>query len=273
MGPRTKEIALVLCLLVLAGAMAVASEHLVPPVFGVSVEEVVTSGIGTGPSSGFNSNPGMLIVMVTSSSASSGQVTTPHPVNASISVVPADVAPLFPYTYHTNSTGGLYLLLAPANYSVSVLDLPMNVSVPLQVHQGATTELRLTVTSNEYQGVFLSVPTSQTDVVPAWAHGTMELNSYAALLGSNAAFLDLYYNPGTGSVSGQTGQRELQAPLLVTDSDFRSNTTVPGQWVTFQPEVPIALSGLGSFQLSVYGAYANVTTYAGVSNGGTSFGD
>ncbi|MDA4136699.1 MAG: hypothetical protein OK449_06860 [Thaumarchaeota archaeon] len=264
---------MVLCLLVLAGAMAVASEHLVPPVFGVRVEEVVTSGIGTGPSSGFTSTPGMLIVMLSFSSASSGQFTTPHAVNASISVVPTDVAPLFPQTYHPSSDGGLYLSLAPDNYSVSILDLPMNVSVPLQVHQGATTELRLTVTSNDYRGVFLSVPAGQTDVVPAWAHGTMELNSYVALLGSNAAFLDLYYNPGSGSVSGETGQRELQAPLLVTDSEFRSNATVPDQWVSFQPEVPISLSGLGSFQLSVYGAYANVTTYAGVSSGGISLGD
>jgi hypothetical protein len=96
----------------------------------------------------------------------------------------------------------------------------------------------------------------------------MELNSYVALLGSNAAFLDLYYNQGSGSVSGQTGQRELQTPLLVTDSQFRSNASISDQWVAFQPEVPMALSGLGSFQLAVYGAYATVTTF-----GGTSLGD
>jgi hypothetical protein len=273
MGARTNEIALVLCLLVLAGAIAAASERLVPPAFGVRIEVagVSSNGIGSAPS--LNSTSGTLVVVVTSSLAF-GQLFTTSPVaNASVSVVPEDRAPLTPATYTTDSSGELQLMLPSINYSVSIFDLPMNVSVPLQVHQNEITELQLTITGNNYQEVFLDVPANQSGVVPAWAHGTMEVGSSVALLGSNAAFLDLYYASGSAPVSQQTGQRELQTPLLVTGSDVRSNASVSDEWIAFQPETPIALSGLTSIELSVFGAYANVTTYGGTDVGGISGGN
>lgn len=264
MGARTKEIALVLCLLVLAGGMAIASEPLVPPVFGVRVEQVVTTGVGTGPGSGFNAMPGTLVVVVTSSYAFNNLYTA-RTVNATVSVVPTGISPLYPVTYRTNSSGGLVLTLKPTNYSVSIFDLPMNISVPVKVLPGATTDLHLTVTGNVYQGALLEVPANGSDVVPAWAHGTIELTSYVALLGSDAAFLDLSYS--AGSSLHQTGEQGLLTPLLVTGSQLRSAGNTSVQWITFQPETPVVLSGLASVQLAVYGDYATVTTYGGSAPG------
>ena len=273
MGARTNEIALVLCLLVLAGAIAVASERLVPPAFGVKVEVAGVTSNGAGPGSDLNSAPGTLVVVVTSSLAFGRLFTTSPVANASVSVVPEGRSPLIPLTYTTGSRGELQLMLPPANYSVSVFNLPMNFSVPAQVHQEETTELQLTITGNTYQEVFLDVPANQSGVVPAWAHGTIEVGSSVALLGSNAAFLDLYYTSGSAPVSHQTGQRELQTPLVVTGSDIRSNASVSDEWIAFQAETPIALSGLTSIELSVFGAYANVTTYGGTAIVGISVGN
>jgi len=143
----------------------------------------------------------------------------------------------------------------------------MNVSIPLQVLPGATTDLHLTVTGNIYQGALVEVPANDSDVVPAWAHGTMELKSYAALLGSDATFLDLFYGAGPGSVSNQKVALEHQAPLLITGSELRPAGNTSDQWITFQPEVPIELSGLSTVLLAVYGDYATVTTYGGSTSG------
>jgi hypothetical protein len=259
---RTKEIALVLCLLVIAGATAIASEPLVPPVFNVKTLYVVTSAAVSGPSPGFNSQPGTLLLSVSANSAFGYRFTSTYVANAIVSVVRAGLEPLYPKAYTTNATGKLALSLTPSNYQLSVLNLPMNVSVPLEVLAGGTTVVNVTVTSNTYQATFLDFPSSQSDIVPAWTHSTIELGSYVALLGSSSAFLDLYYSPGSNSTSSQTGQ-ELQTPLLVTASDLRSNATSANQWIAFQPERSIPLSGLSSVQLSVYGAYTSVATHGG----------
>lgn len=272
MDARRKEAALVLCLLLLAGSIALESEHLVPPVFGIKVVPVVVPTKTPGPSIGLNSKPGMLIIDVSSSLASGNVYSTPDVANASVSVVPQDKGPLFPTIYHTNSAGQLEQELTPDNYSVTVYDLPMNVSVPVEVHQMSTTVLRITITSNRYLETFLDIPTNESDVVQAWSHATIEVDSSVALLGSNTAFLDLFYSSAPVPASGQSGQRELQVPVLVTGSDVRSVGPMEDEWIAFQPEVPILLSGLTSVELSVFGAYANVTNYAGGVSGGISGG-
>jgi hypothetical protein len=111
--------------------------------------------------------------------------------------------------------------------------------------------------------MFLNLPANQSNVVPAWAHGTMEVGSSVALLGSTAAFLDLHYAAGSGASSGQTVGRELQAPIFVTASNLRSSGSASDEWISFQPETQLELSGLASVELSVFGAYVNVTTSGG----------
>jgi hypothetical protein len=264
MGARTNEVALILCLFVLAGAIAVSSERLVPPVFGVKVEPIVVQGNGTGPSNGSGSKPGTLVIRVTSTLSFGREFTNPYVSNATILVVPAaEIGTLFPVSFRTNSSGEWQDNLIPLNYSVSILDLPMNVSVPLQVHEGETTQLDLAITGNTYNGVFLNLPANQSNVVPAWAHGTMEVGSSVALLGSTAAFLDLHYTTDSGASSGQTVGRELETPIVVTASNLRSSGSVSDEWISFQPQTQLELSGLASVELSVFGAYTNVTISGG----------
>ena len=65
MGARKREAALVLCFLVLAGALAAVSEGFVPPVFGVSILGLSRVGIISAPVAGD------LLVEVTNTSVSS----------------------------------------------------------------------------------------------------------------------------------------------------------------------------------------------------------
>jgi hypothetical protein len=265
MGARTKEIALVLSLLVLACAIAVVSEPLVPPVFGARTNQVAVTSAGPGSSPGLDAQPGTLLVVVGTSSAfaSGNSFMTPYAADAKVLVLPTSVAPLFPTARATNSSGELQLLLPAAEYSVSVFDLPVNVSVQVQIHENMTTEVRLTITGNTYQTAFLNVAADQSDVVPAWTHGTLELSSAVPLLGTSEAFLDLNYGPASGTASDLTGQKAMQVPLLVTDSGLRSDEKTSDQWIAFQPEIPLSLSGITSVQLSVYGAYTSITTSGG----------
>ncbi len=258
MGTPTKGIALVLCLIVLAGGIALVSQSLVPPVFGIRVESPTVPNSGTGPTQGHNSTSGTLSIVVTSSvDLAGGLYAMLRAVGVGVSVVPTGAAPLYPVAYKTNSTGGLQLSLPPSNYSVTFFDLPMNVSVPVQVHQRMTTQLRLAVTGDSYQTLFLSLPANQSDVVPAWARGTLEVGSPVALLGASAAFLDLSY----GS-NGSSSTAARQVPVLVAASDMRSSGPGTEQWVSFQPESAVSLEGLDLVGFSVYGAYANVTVYS-----------
>jgi hypothetical protein len=268
LGSRTKGIALVLCLIVLAGGIALVSQTLVPPVFGIRIESLVVPNSGTGPSPGHNSTFGTLAVVVTSSmNLAGGLFTTPYVSGVGVSVVPTRVAPLYPVVYATNSTGQLQVSLTPSNYSVTFFSLPMNVTVPVQVHERMTTMLQLAITGDDYKASFLSLPANQSDFVAAWSHGTLEVGSSVALLGASAAFLDLSYVPNAGSNGSSTQAR--QVPVLVAASDVRPSSSTAEQWVSFQPESGLSLEGLSQVGLSVYGAYANVTVYDTPGYGGS----
>jgi hypothetical protein len=272
LGARTKEASLVLCLVLIASATAVASEHLVPPVFGVKIVSVLAHGAGNGTSPGSKSMFGTLLIEATSNMRFTGAVfPVPYLSGIGVLVVPAGPAPLFPATHTTNSTGGLEMQLAPANYSVSFFDLPMNASVQASVYQGETTLIQLVVTGDTYQAMYLSAPANQSDVVPAWATGTMEVASSVPVSGVTATFLDLYYNSSTNTPTVKTQlalQTPLQVPLLITGWDVRPGPVPPGQalilggdeWIAFQPETSVPLAGLTSAGVSVYSVYANVTT-------------
>lgn len=258
LGTTMKGAALVLCLILVAGGIAIVSQTLVPPVFGVRVESLIMPNTGTGPVPGHNSTSGTLVVAVTSSlNLSGGLFAQPYVSGVGVAVVPTAVAPLYPVTYVTNSTGELQLSLAPSNYSVTFFDLPMNVSVPVQVHDKTTTRLQLAITDDSYRASFLSLPSNQTNVVPAWSHGTLEVASPVALLGATAAFLDLSY-----------GSAVKQVPVLIGASYAPPSSSTPEQWISFQPETSVAVEGLTTVGLSVYGVFANVTVYGSPNIGG-----
>ncbi len=277
---------MVLCLILIASATAVASEHLVPPVFGVKIVSVLAHGAGNGTSPGSKSKFGTLLIEATSDMRFTGGVfPVPYLVGLKVLVEPTGPAPLFPEIQTTNSTGGLELQVAPANYSISFFGLPMNDSVPASVYQGETTVIQLVVKGETYQTLYLSVPANQTDVAPAWTTGTMEVGSTIAMSGVSATFLDLYYNSNT-TIPNVKNELELktpvQVPLLITGSDVRSpptsyggpGTTLPSdEWIAFQPETSVSLAGLTTADVSVYSVSANVTTttpiiqIGGISNG------
>jgi hypothetical protein len=276
LGARTKEASLVLCLVLIASATAVASEHLVPPVFGVKIEPIVAHGAGNGTSPGSKSKFGTLLIEATSNMRFTGGVfPVPFLSGIKVLVLAAGPDPLLPTAHETNSTGGLELQLPPANYSVSFFGLPMNASVPALVYQGETTVIQLVVTGDTYQTLYLSMPANQTDAVPAWTTGAMEVGSPIAMSGVSATFLDLYYNTTAGTPTVKT-QLELktpvQVPLLVTGSDVRlsvgTGATFGGppadEWITFQPETSLSLAGLISAGVSVYSVSVNVTTAASI---------
>lgn len=279
MGPRAKEVSLVLCIVLLACTIALASERLVPPVFGVKIQPITAGGPGTGLSPGSSSKVGTLLIEASVSGGllSSGIIfPTPYMSDAGVTVVPTGPAPLFAKTYTTNSTGGLELSLPPSNYSVSFFasaDSPINASVLAPVYQGETTVLQLAVTDITYQPVYVSIPTNQTDVAPAYAPGTMELSSQVQSSPTGAiseAFLDLYYNTGSvaltsNQTSGFSLKSPVQIPVLVDGWSPRQQGSGAEQWINFQPETPVSLAGLASMAVSMYYVLSNVTTVVSMS--------
>jgi hypothetical protein len=89
-------------------------------------------------------------------------------------------------------------------------------------------------------------------------------SSAGSLIGSSGAFLDLFYTPGALTPQGTPTSNEVQVPVTITGSDVRSTQPAGSDWISFQTEVPLTLTGLASAQLSVYGAFAKVT----IQNGG-----
>lgn len=287
MGPRAKEASLVVCIVLLASTVALASEHIVPPVFGVKIQPVVAHGSGSGPSPGPKSKVGTLLIEAT---ASSGFVNplyifaTPYMSDVGVTVVPMGPAPLYPKTYETNSTGGLELSLPPSNYSISFFasaGVPINASVLASVYQGETTLLQLSVGAITYQPVYVGMPANQTNVVPAWASGTLELSSsgspgspaFIAPEPVSAAFLDLYYNATMVTLSSNqtvefSFKTPVQVPLLITGWSLRGPPSGSEQWIDFQPEIPVSLDGITSMGVSMYYVTTNVTTTQTVSYGG-----
>jgi hypothetical protein len=269
LGPRAREASLVLFIVLLACTIALASERLVPPVFGVRIEPVVTHGSGTGISPGSKSMVGTLLIQATEDSNFSIPVDTfptPYLSGIGVTVVPTGPAPLLAKTYVTNSTGGVELTLPPSNYSVSFfasLGLPMNSSVLAPVYQGETTFLKFDVSASTYQPVYVSLPTNQTDVTPAWASGALEFATPIPQTDIGSAFLDLYYNSNSttsNTFGGFTFKIPVQVPLLVTNWSLDSGTSASGEWMDFQPEVQVPLAGLSSVSLSMYHVQVNVTT-------------
>lgn len=284
LGPRAKEASLVLCIVLLACTIAVASEHLVPPAFGVKIEPVVAHGSGSGSSLGSKSNVGTLLVEATTDSGFSIPVNTfpaPYLSGIGVTVVPTGPAPLFPTSYVTNSTGGLELSLPPSNYSVSFfasVGLPMNSSVVASVYPGETTFLQFVVSASTYEPVYVGMPANQTNVVPAWASGTLEFAAPVPQGGISSAFLDLYYYNSNSTVFIPGGalsfETPVQVPLLVTSWSVNPQASDPAEWMGFQPEVQIPLDGLMSVSVSMYYVQINVTTTAQpIPIGGISFGD
>lgn len=259
MGTRTREVALVLCFLVLAGGLAAVSEGLVPPVFGVSVIGLS----GNGPTS--TQSGGSLLVRVVNTSLTLTPAvfgTTIFAVaNASFTVLPSKIAPPTHGVFKTNSSGELQMKEAPGSYLLSFTNLPVNVSEMIKVSPNETTSVQVSLESGTYAGVSLDFPSNRSGTVPAWAPVTAVIGSRVALVGSEQAYLDLYYRTALPVL------HTVRTPVLVTNSTLRNAGATTDQWIAFQPEDSIPLNGLVSLEFSVYSAETSVTI-GGPFNGG-----
>jgi hypothetical protein len=259
MGTRTREVALVLCFLVLAAGLAAVSEGLVPPVFGVSVIGLSANG-PTSTQSG-----GSLFVRVINSSITLSPavygMTTFAVANASFTVLPSRIAPPAHGVFKTNSSGELEMKEAPGSYLVSFTSLPVNVSEVIKVSPNETTSVQVSLTSGTYAGVSLDLPSNRSGTVPAWSRVTAAIGSRVVLVGSEQAYLDLYYKTDLPALHA------VRTPVLVTNSTLRTTGATSDEWIAFQPEDSIPLSGLVSMEFSVYGVQTSVTIGGGPPNG------
>ncbi len=255
MGTRTREVALIVCFLVLAGGLAAVSEDLVPPVFGVSVIGLSANGPTSTQSGG-----GLLVRVINSSLNPSRAVfgATTFPVaNATFTVLPSKIAPPTHGVFKTNSSGELEMREAPGSYLVSFTNLPVNVSEVIHVSPNETTSVQVSLTSATYGDVSLILPLNRSGTVPAWARVTGAIGSQVSLVGSEQVYLDLYYN------IGQIELYTVHMPVLMTNSTLRTPGAFQVEWMVFQPEKSIPLSGLIAVEFSVYGASTSITMGGG----------
>ena len=274
MGSRKKELALVVCLLLLATGITIESQSLVPPLFGLKVPAGLVSRVsGTATTHSVGAGSGELLVRVFSNIGynleSSGSNTTvsadvpPSRLNLTgihFSVVADGHGPFSPNIYATNSSGELELTLEVSNYSILFYDLPMNTSVPVYIHQNERTDLNLTISGTTYRMLYLNVPTDQDKLVPQWSRGTIEVGSPVPLFGSTAAFLDVHYLPALAVPT------QVESPLLITGSEVRTSgapsaATPPHEWIGFRTMTSISLAGVSSIGLSVFRASAAIAMH------------
>lgn len=267
MSSRSREFALILLVLLVAGALAAETAGLSSPV--VSLRGLLTS---PGQVTGTQGGEGLLILHVEYLPLTAAYaLAAPAPSTDGLKVVLAKegVGPLTASEYFTNSTGFLVQPLPPANYSVSIYHYIVNVSTQVRVLDTRTTELQIMVRGSSYEPQVVDLPIGQSLSVQPLTPVVVQAYLPTSVFGEQwFAFLDVYYHQNSTSLSfgplgPSLGPSPLQVPVGVADSSVRGTGANASMdvWLQVQPEVALPLTGMLDVQLAIYTATTSVMTY------------
>lgn len=265
MSSRTREVALLLLVLLLAGGMASLTGTLSSPVIGVRV--LIPTQVSTG--TGISIEPGTLVLQVEYVQIpASGLAPAPSIGHLAVVLTKDGQGPLSAVTYTTNSSGFLVQSLDPANYSITLYHYIVNASTQVQILNDTTTSVLIRVAGASYEPQFTDIPVGQSLTVQPWTPLTMEVPGLLAFDAQTSYFLDVYYPAvETSPVSSSLPLPPLQVPSLaqsssaVNQAGSAATNGTSDVWLTVQPETSFILLGATDLELAVYITGTTVTMH------------